>query len=442
MSPPLTVRAMGSAARWRLLGARLRTAWPEHGWRDAGLVLAGWPVQLAAYAVIVATFLTVNDLDLKFTRSALVDVVPAFVLVALLPALTAVQRYRLRAFLGADIPRPPLIKRRWTWRGLLATARSQWTWRQLFYHLVAAPALAVGALLAAGLWAAGAALGAIVACVWVFPGAVLRRMTRPVSRRIAQRSGREAALGSLGAVVPLLVAAPRVAGRLARLDIHAASALLGPSELERRVETLAESRAGVVDAADAERRRIERDLHDGAQQRLVSLAMNLGLARESLPGLPDEARQVITEAHEEAKEALAELRTLVRGLHPPILEDRGLDAALSGIAARAPLPVRLRVNIPERAPPTVEAVAYFVVSEALANVAKHASASRAEVEARRHNGVLMVTVTDDGTGGADPSRGTGLAGLAHRVHSVDGALSVSSPPGGPTVITAELPCVL
>jgi signal transduction histidine kinase len=196
----------------------------------------------------------------------------------------------------------------------------------------------------------------------------------------------------------------------------------------------------VVDAADTERRRIERDLHDGAQQRLVSLAMHLGLARAELTELPEDARRVIAEAHDEAKEALAELRHLVRGLHPAILEDRGLDAALSGIAARSPVPVRLDVHVPDRVPPTVEAVAYFVVSEALANTAKHAGALRAGVTARREGDVLRVSVTDDGAGGADPAGGTGLPGLAQRVRSVDGTLSIDSPAGGPTVITAELPC--
>jgi signal transduction histidine kinase len=231
-----------------------------------------------------------------------------------------------------------------------------------------------------------------------------------------------------------------MAGVIAQVDVWAADALLGPSRKQRRLLDLTESRAGVVDAADSERRRIERDLHDGAQQRLVSLAMNLGLARASLPDLPDEAKQVIVDAHEEAKEALADLRTLVRGLHPAILDDRGLDAALSGIAARSPVPVRLRVDVPDRASPTVEAVAYFMVAEALANIAKHANASHAEIEVWRHDDVLAVTVTDDGIGGADPSRGTGLAGLAHRVRSIDGTLSVSSPAGGPTIMRAELPC--
>jgi signal transduction histidine kinase len=245
--------------------------------------------------------------------------------------------------------------------------------------------------------------------------------------------------------VLLLIAAPWTAMAVRRLDARAIGVLLGPDrakELERRVEDLAEKRAGAVDAADIERRRIERDLHDGAQQRLVALAMNLGLARATLTGVPDEAMQVIVEAHEEAKEALTEMRDLIRGLHPAVLEDRGLDAALSGIAARVPLPVRLRVDVPRRASSTVEAVAYFVVSESLANVVKHARASTVEIDVARRGDALLVTVADDGVGGADPSRGSGLAGLGRRVRSVDGTFRIVSPAGGPTTVTVELPCAL
>jgi len=236
-----------------------------------------------------------------------------------------------------------------------------------------------------------------------------------------------------------------------KLDLNTASTVrlrgikgLGPSraeELEHRVEHLTQTRAGVVDAADAERRRLERDLHDGTQQRLVSLAMNLGMARAQA-ATTEEARRAIAEAHEEAKAALSELRDLIRGLHPAVLEDRGLDAALSGVVARMPIPVRLTVDgLDHRRPaPVIEAVAYFVVSEGLANIAKHAQASQAEVFVQRSGDRLHVIVTDDGVGGADPARGTGLAGLARRARSVDGTFEVSSPPGGPTMLTVDLPC--
>jgi signal transduction histidine kinase len=242
--------------------------------------------------------------------------------------------------------------------------------------------------------------------------------------------------------IALLAAAPWLTAAVGTLDARAARVLLGPSraeELEHRVERLAETRAGVVDAADAERRRLERDLHDGTQQRLVSLAMRLGMARAERPDA-EQAHQVIAEAHEETKAALAELRHLVRGLHPVVLEDRGLDAALSGVAARLPIPVRLTVDVPRRPPPTIEAVAYFVVSEGLTNIAKHAQASQAEVFVQRANDRLHIIVSDDGVGGADPAHGTGLAGLAKRAASVDGTFEIVSPPGGPTLLTVDLPC--
>jgi signal transduction histidine kinase len=228
------------------------------------------------------------------------------------------------------------------------------------------------------------------------------------------------------------------------LDTALARTLLGPSrteELALRVESLARSRADIVAAGDAERRRIERDLHDGAQQRLVSLALNLGMARTTLTDASGPAREVIEAAHDEATQALAELREFVRGLHPAVLNDRGLDAALSGIVARAPVPVRLHVDVAPRCSPSIEAIAYFVVSEALTNIARHAHAEHAEVTVRRTGDRLRVVVTDDGRGGATADgTGTGLPGLAQRTAAVDGTLTVHSPPGGPTTITVELPC--
>ena len=202
---------------------------------------------------------------------------------------------------------------------------------------------------------------------------------------------------------------------MTRADEALAWALLGPShraELAVRLESLTRSRADIVAATDAERRRIERDLHDGAQQRLVSLAMNLGMARSRFDDAPEPLRQAIADAHNEAVLALSEMREFIRGLHPAVLNDRGLDAALSGLAARAPLPVRLHVDVPRPAAPSVEAVAYFIVSEALTNVVKHAQATHADVIVTRAANRLRIVVTDDGTGGAEPADGTG--GGRHR----------------------------
>ncbi|MEX5634061.1 sensor histidine kinase [Parafrankia sp. FMc2] len=254
-----------------------------------------------------------------------------------------------------------------------------------------------------------------------------------------------------------LAAATFLLPLLVRADLALARRLLGPSQAEAltlRVEALARSRADMVAAADAERRRIERDLHDGAQQRLLSLAMNLGMARAALDDAPTPARVAIEQAHDEATLALTELREFVRGMHPAVLDDRGLDAALSGITARAPFPVGLRVDVPTRCAPSIEAIAYFVVSEALTNVARHAEATRAEVTVRRTGDRLRVTVSDDGRGGAvigpadgagagpaeGSTAGSGLRGLAQRAASVDGTLTVTSPPGGPTALVVELPC--
>jgi signal transduction histidine kinase len=212
-------------------------------------------------------------------------------------------------------------------------------------------------------------------------------------------------------------------------------------ELEARVETLTESRAGLVDAVDAERRRIERDLHDGAQQRLVAVAMTLGRAGQQFQTDPDNARKLVEEAHGETKAALVDLRNLARGIHPAVLTDRGLDAALSALAERAPLPVDVSVLVNPRPGATVEAVAYFVVSEALTNVAKHAKATRARVSALRVADLLTVEIVDDGVGGAHLEPGSGLSGLRDRARSVDGTLTLTSPAGGPTVLKVELPCV-
>jgi signal transduction histidine kinase len=405
--------------------------WSARAWRDTAFVAAGAVMLLPAVIVPLALLLWV----LRRGPSALAVTLLAAAIAALPAAaavLTAAQRGRFWALLGIDIPRLPEASGVLRPGGVVAALRSRLTWRQVGYHVLVTPAAAAGGVLTLTAWGAGAALT-------VSP---LAKSLTPGSYASLDKPWR--VLAGLGGVA-LLLAAPWLAAAVVRLDTRAALALLGPSraeQLARRVESLAESRAGVVDAADAERRRIERDLHDGAQRRLVSLAMNLGMAREDLHDLPEEARNVIVEAHEEAKLALAELRDLVRGLHPAILEDRGLDAALSGIAARSPVPVRLRVDVPGRATPTVEAVAYFVVSEALTNIAKHARASRAEIAVDQTGDRLRVVVTDDGVGGADPARGSGLAGLARRAASVDGSMAIDSPAGGPTTVTVELPCGL
>ena len=211
------------------------------------------------------------------------------------------------------------------------------------------------------------------------------------------------------------------------------------STMGRRIDTLTTTRAGAVDAAESELRRIERDLHDGAQARLVALGMSLGLAEQKLETDPEEARQLLAEARAGAGDALRELRDLARGIHPPILADRGLEAALDALVTRLPLTADVRVELDERPPEPVESAAYFVAAEALANASKHAGASRVDIRALRMGDAVIVTVVDDGRGGANPD-GPGLRGLRGRVEALDGTLRIESPPDGPTMVEAVLPC--
>jgi signal transduction histidine kinase len=209
--------------------------------------------------------------------------------------------------------------------------------------------------------------------------------------------------------------------------------------LRERVDTLRGAQQRIIDAADAERRRIERDLHDGAQQRMVAVAVTLGLAEAQLASDPSQAARLIAQAREEAQLAVKELRELARGIHPALLSDRGLGAALEALASRAPIPVTVS-GVPEaplREP--VEAAAYFVTAEALTNVAKYARASEASVELATEDDCLRVSVRDDGVGGADPSTGSGLRGLCDRVEALDGRLEIESPPGSGTTLTVKLP---
>ncbi|MFB7175081.1 sensor histidine kinase [Streptomyces sp. NPDC056254] len=237
---------------------------------------------------------------------------------------------------------------------------------------------------------------------------------------------------------------PYLVRLLANADRAMVRGLLSPSDdLERRIAELESDRGVVVDTAAADLRRIERDLHDGAQARLVALAMGLGLAKEKLLEDPEGAAAMVDEAHGEVKLALQELRDLARGIHPAVLTDRGLDAALSSVAARCVVPVKVLVDLPSgqeaRPAEAIEGIAYFVVSELLQNVSKHARARGATVEVWRAGARLLIRVSDDGRGGADTSGGSGLAGLAERLDAVDGVLVVDSPEGEGTVVTAELP---
>jgi signal transduction histidine kinase len=237
----------------------------------------------------------------------------------------------------------------------------------------------------------------------------------------------------------MVLAWPWLTRGMAHVDRMLVLGLLGPSRLDHRVSELESDRGVVVDTAAADLRRIERDLHDGAQARLVALAMDLGLAKEKLLEDPASGAAMVEEAHGEVKIALQELRDLARGIHPAILTDRGLGPALSAVAARCTVPVAVTVDLPARPVPAIEGIAYFTVSELLQNISKHSGARRASVDIWQVEDRLMLHVCDNGRGGAAVTAGSGLAGLAERLDSVDGVLAVDSPAGGPTRITAELP---
>jgi signal transduction histidine kinase len=313
--------------------------------------------------------------------------------------------------------------------------RENATWAQIGYALLRLPVSAAAVTISVTAWAGGLVLLTLPAYAWALPSGGLTLGDTMLHTRA------ELTLSVVLGVV-LLLAAPQLTRGLAIADGGLARLLLGPRrDLAARVTELETSRERVVNSAETERARIERDLHDGAQQRLVALAMELGRAKERFADDIDAARELVDQAHVQAKEALTELRNLVRGVHPPVLTDRGLDAALSGLAALCPVPVDVHVDVPVRPRSSVEAVAYFMVAEALTNVAKHARASHAKVVVEGHGfpGTLTVMISDDGIGGADITS-PGLSGLADRISGVDGRLSVESPAGGPTIVAAELPC--
>jgi signal transduction histidine kinase len=242
-------------------------------------------------------------------------------------------------------------------------------------------------------------------------------------------------LGALG-----LVTGPR----LLKAHAYIASSLLAPTreELTARAARLAESRSQVVGASAAELRRIERDLHDGAQARLVSAGMSIGLAEGAVRDDPELALSLLAEARASNGQALSELRALVRGIHPPVLAERGLDGAVQALALTLPLPVEAHVSLPGRVPAPVESAVYFAIAEALANVIKHSAANRAWMHLEYQKGTLTAIVGDDGVGGAVPRPGGGLRGIEERLAAFDGVAALTSPPGGPTLVTMELPCEL
>jgi signal transduction histidine kinase len=386
------------------------------------VLLAGGLIAAAAFALLGAALFT-----LVFSPVAGLGLPFLAVMTWLVRPLTSLERRRVRLVTGTPVAEAyrPL-------RGsLLARVRTlltdTGTWRDLAWLAVQIVAGALGLAFLAAL--AGGLVCLAAPLIWYLhphSGAFPLMML---------------ALVPLGAVLVVVAwwACPRMSVGSARLS----GWLLAPAEgarLRAQMEHLAESRAETVDARAAELRRIERDLHDGAQARLVSLTMSLGMAEEEIDRRPDAARQLVAEARASARTALNELRHLVRGIHPPVLTERGLGGAVEALALASAVPVEVDVQLDQRLPAPLESALYFVIAEALANVARHSSASWAFVRLWRDEGRLRLMVRDDGHGGADPIRGSGLRGIQQRLAAFDGSLTVASPPGGPTELFAELPC--
>ncbi len=340
------------------------------------------------------------------------------------------ERVRVRTLLGTEVGRPTYKppKSKSVWHRLIAPFADRTTWKELTYVWLVQPVL-------------GVVNFTVAVTAWAVP---LWAITLPIyATRTSPEIWSGEKIDTWNKIIPIAVGGlvvlplvPWVIRGFAALDAAVARVCLRPST----VDTLRETQARTVDIAMADRRQIERDLHDGAQQRLLSLGMDLGMALEKFDSDPGAARGLVGDAHAELQRAIAELRNLARGIHPAVLTDRGLDSALSALAARSTVPVRLDVQLKQRPPASVEATAYFIVAEALTNAVRYAKANAVTVKVRRLGDKLHIEVADDGIGGAEQRPGGGLAGLADRASSVEGTLRISSPQGGPTVVAADLPC--
>jgi signal transduction histidine kinase len=400
-------------------------------WADLTYQLSTLPASILAFTTVVVA------LSLAATAIGIIIGLP------LLLAIFAIVRWnarleRMRASWAIRSPVGEAYRRRegnWL-RRLRIVASDPQSWKDLAWLTVVGTLGFVASVVTITAWGTIAGLIVLPAWYWSLPNdgvdyGVLR----------ADTLGEAFLFGTdLGLIaVPIAYVLVRwMTEGLKRLS----RALLSPSReaaLEARVGELAATRAGAVDAAAAELQRIERDLHDGAQARLVALALDLGMAEERFARDPEGARELVGEAREEAKRALAELRDLARGIRPSLLAERGLGPALTALAARSPVPASVDLDVPQGLPHAVENTTWFVVSEALANAAKHSKAQRVLVSVGRVQDRLVVEVVDDGVGGANAD-GSGLRGLRQRVEALDGRMGVISPQGGPTTIRAELPC--
>ncbi|MFD8001108.1 sensor histidine kinase [Streptomyces mirabilis] len=428
----------GAEERRHRLPTPLRAPIEARSWREFGYVMSGLPVGILMFTFAVTMFslgmgLLITFLGIPVLAAALAGV----------RGFGALERARARGLLGIDVaaPEPLRVRKQGALAWMGAILKSGSAWRHLLYSVVQFPWSVFSFVVALNFWAYGWAMLTYPLWFWLFPvygGQGGLQLYGDGMHRIYLDNPFEITVTALLGLL-ITMATPWIVRALTMVDRVMVAGLLGPSRLASRVVELESDRGVVVDTAAADLRRIERDLHDGAQARLVNLAMGLGLAKEKLTEDPQAAARMVDEAHGEVKTALQELRDLARGIHPAVLTDRGLDAALSSVASRCTVPVQVDVDLPARPAPAIEGIAYFTVSELLQNISKHARATRATVDVWRVENRLMLQVVDDGVGGADVSGGSGLAGLAERLDAVDGVLVVDSPVGGPSRITAELP---
>ncbi|WP_425543906.1 sensor histidine kinase [Streptomyces crystallinus] len=423
-------------ARQHFLPPALRAPLEARTFREFGYLLLSLPISIVAFtwAIVMVSLsagLLITFLGIPVLALGLVGC----------RALGALERGRARALLGVDVPAPQPVRGKSGMAWIGAVLKSGVSWRHLLYSVLHFPWAVFSFVVSLTLWVNGWGLLTYPLWYWVFPtyaGQDGMQLYGDGTHNFYLDSPFELTVTTLVGLV-ITLAVPWVIRALTYVDRGLLFGLLGPSRLEERVVELESDRGVVVDTSAADLRRIERDLHDGAQARLVALAMDLGLAKEKLTEDPHAAARMVDSAHGEVKVALQELRDLARGIHPAVLTDRGLDAALSSVASRCTVPVQVEVDLPGRPVPAIEGIAYFTVSELLQNVSKHSGASRAGVDVWRAQDRLMLQVTDNGRGGASAAGGSGLAGLAERLDAVDGILVVDSPPGGPTTVTAELP---
>ncbi|MET9052873.1 sensor domain-containing protein [Streptomyces bacillaris] len=422
----------------RFLPAVLRAPLEARSWRELLYVLLGLPLSTVMFVFAITMTSVSAGLLITFIGIPLLAVG-----LAACRGFGVMERARARGLLKLDVAEPVRVRDRtggpMAWMG--AVLKSGVSWRHLLYTLLHFPWAVFTFCVTVTFWTYGLMALTYPLWQWIFPvfvGADGIQLYGDRTHAVYLDSPAELAVTSAVGLVLVLVS-PWIVRGLVSVDRLMVSGLLGPSALSARVTELESDRGVVVDTAAADLRRIERDLHDGAQARLVALAMDLGLAKEKLTDDPEAAARMVEEAHGEVKVALQELRDLARGIHPAVLTDRGLDAALSAIASRCAVPVTVEVDLDARPAQAIEGIAYFSVSELLQNVSKHAGATRATVDVWRTSDRLMLQVTDNGRGGAAAAAGGGLAGLTERLDAVDGVLVVDSPSGGPTTVTAELP---